>query len=202
MLSGVRATSEKRKVRKDERWASEEALLAEQIPSVSTRKRLRIGYNLESFSVKSAFVGINPLSWMKSLCDEICLMAGYGEADLISSEALAEDFIQTRLDFILQSRISFLLLFQIRFHFNSSVFNFVSFSPITLRKRLRIGYNLESFSTKSTLSGGLNRIHDEIPLAWDEIRLDGGWVDLISSKQSLDFILAFVSNLCYTCSNR
>ena len=33
--------------------------------------------------------------------------------DLISSEALAEDFIQTRLDFILQSRISFLLLFQI-----------------------------------------------------------------------------------------
>ena len=65
VLSGVRATSEKRKVRKDERWASEEALLAEQIPSVSTRKRLRIGYNLESFSVKSAFVGINPLSWMK-----------------------------------------------------------------------------------------------------------------------------------------
>ena len=25
-------------------------------------------------------------------------------------------------------------------------------------------------------------MHDEIPLAWDEIRLDGGWVDLISSK--------------------
>ena len=82
------------------------------------------------------------------------------------------------------------------------------------RKRLRIGYNSESFSTKSTLSGGLNRIHDEIPLAWDEIRLDGGWVDLISSKLCLDFIchrqissrsdfiLAFVSNLCYTCSKR
>ena len=32
-----------------------------------------------------------------------------------------------------------------------------------------------AFSTKSTLSGGINRIHDEIPLAWDEIRLDGGW---------------------------
>ena len=38
------------------------------------------------------------------------------------------------------------------------------------------------FSTKSTLTGGINRIHDEIPLAWDEIRLDGGWVDLISSE--------------------
>ena len=68
---------------------------------------------------------------------------------------------------------------------------------IRTRKRLRIGYNLESFSTKSTLSGGLNRIHDEIPLAWDEIRLDGGWVDLISSEAvgedfiqtRLDFIL-------------
>ena len=43
---------------------------------------------------------------MKSLRDEIPLTRGYGEADLISSEALAEDFIQTRLDFILQSRIS------------------------------------------------------------------------------------------------
>ena len=43
---------------------------------------------------------------MKSLRDEIPLTRGYGEADLISSEALAEDFIQTRLDFILQSTIS------------------------------------------------------------------------------------------------
>ena len=50
------------------------------------------------------------------------------------------------------------------------------------RKRLRIGNNSESFSTKSTLSGGINRMHDEIPLSWDEIRLDGGWVDLISSE--------------------
>ena len=50
------------------------------------------------------------------------------------------------------------------------------------RKRLRIGYNSESFSTKSTFSGGINRIYDEIPHAWDEIRLDGGWVDLISSE--------------------
>ena len=56
------------------------------------------------------------------------------------------------------------------------------------RKRLRIGYNSESFSTKPTLTGGINRIHDEIPRAWDEIRLDGGWVDLISSKLGLDFI--------------
>ena len=30
-------------------------------PVIRTRKRLRIGYNLESFSIKSAFVGINPL---------------------------------------------------------------------------------------------------------------------------------------------
>ena len=36
------------------------------IPVISTRKRLRIGYNSESFSVKSAFVGINP-----PLVDEI-----------------------------------------------------------------------------------------------------------------------------------
>ena len=47
-------------------------------PVARTRKRLRIGYNPESFSIKSAFVGINPLAWMKSLRDEICLAAGYG----------------------------------------------------------------------------------------------------------------------------
>ena len=52
----------------------------------------------------------------------------------------------------------------------------------THRKRLRIGYNLEPFSTKSTFSSGINRIYDEIPHAWDEIRLDGGWGDLILSK--------------------
>ena len=34
-------------------------------PVTRTRKRLRIGYNSESFSVKSAYVGINPLLWMK-----------------------------------------------------------------------------------------------------------------------------------------
>ena len=28
------------------------------------------------FSTKSAFVGINPLTWMKSLRDEVCLTAG------------------------------------------------------------------------------------------------------------------------------
>ena len=36
------------------------------------------------------------------------------------------------------------------------------------------------FSTKSTLAGGINRIHDEIQLKWNEICLDGEWVDLIS----------------------
>ena len=43
-------------------------------------------------------------------------------------------------------------------------------------------FRLVAFSIKSTLMGGINRIHDEIPLPWDEIRLDGGWVDLISSE--------------------
>ena len=33
-------------------------------------------------------------------------MADYGEADLISSEAFAEDFLQTRLNFILDFRIN------------------------------------------------------------------------------------------------
>ena len=46
------------------------------LPVVRTRKRLRIGYNSESFSTKSAYVGINPLSWMKSLRDEIPLTRG------------------------------------------------------------------------------------------------------------------------------
>ena len=50
------------------------------------------------------------------------------------------------------------------------------------RKRLRIGYNPESFSVKSTHTGGINRIHDEILASQDEIRLDGGRVDLISSE--------------------
>ena len=71
----------------------------------------------------------------------------------------------------------------------SGIFRCAGSSPVTrTRKRLRIGYNSESFSVKSTFSGGINRIYDEIPHAWDEIRLDGGWVDLISSKLGLDFI--------------
>ncbi len=45
-------------------------------PTFSARKRLKIGYNLEAFSPKSACVGINPQKWMKSLRDEICLTAG------------------------------------------------------------------------------------------------------------------------------
>ena len=39
-----------------------------------------------AFSVKSAFGGINPLAWMKSLRDEI-LLCKAKKADLISSEA-------------------------------------------------------------------------------------------------------------------
>ena len=58
----------------------------------------------------------------------------------------------------------------------------IFFECIRTRKRLRIEYNPESFSTKSTFSGGINRIYDEILHAWDEIRLDGGWADLISSE--------------------
>ena len=34
----------------------------------------------------------------------------------------------------------------------------------------------------------MKSLRDEIPHTWDEIRLDGGGVDLISSKLYLDFI--------------
>ena len=44
------------------------------------------------------------------------------------------------------------------------------------KKDCNFDIKLQSFLTKSTLSGGINRIHDEIPPAWDEIRLDGGWI--------------------------
>ena len=37
------------------------AFVQSSTPVARTRKRLRIGYNSESFSVKSACVGINPL---------------------------------------------------------------------------------------------------------------------------------------------
>ncbi len=40
---------------------------------ITYRKRLRIGYNSESFSVKSAYDGINPHSWIKLLRDEVLL---------------------------------------------------------------------------------------------------------------------------------
>ena len=39
----------------------------------------------------------------------------------------------------------------------------------------------ELFATKSTLPGGKIVFDDEIPCV-DEIRLDAGWVDLISSE--------------------
>ncbi|MBR7177348.1 MAG: hypothetical protein IKD26_03975, partial [Clostridia bacterium] len=55
---------------------------------------------------------------------------------------------------------------------NEPIRIFVSYYTITHRKRLRIGYNSESFSTKSTFSGGINRIYDEI-------RLDGGWKEIL-----------------------
>ena len=44
--------------------------------STAPEKGHRIGNNLCPFSIKSACVGINPLSWMKSLCDEIPLPRG------------------------------------------------------------------------------------------------------------------------------
>ena len=53
------------------------------------------------------------------------------------------------------------------------------------------------FSTKSTLAGGWNRLRRWNPTSLGEIRLDGGWVDLISSEAKpkissalADFILA------------
>ena len=69
-----------------------------------------------AFSVKSACVGINPLSWMKSFQDEICLAAGYGEADLISSEAVRRrfhpnsfGFHPAKLDFIKFIRLAWII---------------------------------------------------------------------------------------------
>ena len=58
-----------------------------QIPSSAPKKDCNFDTKLQSFLTKSAYVGINPLSWMKSLRDEIPLTRGYGDADLISSEA-------------------------------------------------------------------------------------------------------------------
>ena len=37
------------------------------------KKDCNFGTKLQSFLTKSAYVGINPLTWMKSLCDEILL---------------------------------------------------------------------------------------------------------------------------------
>ena len=48
-----------------------------------TKKDCNFDTKLQSFLTKSAFCGINPLSWMKSLRDEIYLTTGYGKADLI-----------------------------------------------------------------------------------------------------------------------
>ena len=55
-------------------------------------------------------------------------------------------------------------------------------SKLWIAHRKSDEFRLVAFSIKSTLKGGINRIHDEILLSWDEIRLDGGWVDLISSE--------------------
>ena len=66
--------------------------------------------------------------------------------------------------------------------------NRIKIGTCTQKKDAELETILRLFSTKSTFSGGINRIYDEIPHAWDEIRLDGGWVDLISSKLGLDFI--------------
>ena len=60
--------------------------------------------------------------------------------------------------------------------------NRIKIGTRTQKKDAELETILRLFSTKSTFSGGINRIYDEIPHAWDEIRLDGGWVDLISSE--------------------
>ena len=81
-----------------------------------TRKRLRIGYNSESFSVKSACVGINPLrGWNLLFVGRTRRMtqytasgmrtrwnpanAGWWGADLISSEAAQRRFHPSSLGF-------------------------------------------------------------------------------------------------------
>ena len=71
-------------------------------------------------------------------------------------------------------RIELTYIFAIKKHSPIRYSNKVSYGAP--EKKLKIGYNLELFLVKSTLSGGINRMYDEIPLAWDEIRLDGGWV--------------------------
>ena len=44
-----------------------------QVPFLAPKKDCNFDTKLQSFLTKSAYVGINPLSWMKSLCDEILL---------------------------------------------------------------------------------------------------------------------------------
>ena len=61
-------------------------------PFTHTRKRLRIVINLESFSIISAFDGINPHQWMKSLRDEIYLIGRFEKVDMISSEVTQRRF--------------------------------------------------------------------------------------------------------------
>ena len=58
------------------------------------KKDCNFDTKLQSFLTKSAYVGINPLTWMKSLCDEILLrkviLGGFdfisGDTPKISSE--------------------------------------------------------------------------------------------------------------------
>ena len=53
---------------------------------------------------------------------------------------------------------------------------------VITQKRTVIVIRLPFFSTKSTLAGGWNRLRRWNPTSLGEIRLDGGWVDLISSE--------------------
>ena len=68
--------------------------------------------------------------------------------------------------------------------------------PVSSSRKKEQADGLLFFSTNSTHIGWNKSLRDEIPCG-DEIRLDGGWVDLISSKSTTwissapaDFILA------------
>ena len=54
--------------------------------------------------------------------------------------------------------------------------------PVSSSRKKEQADGLLFFSTKSTHIGWNKSLRDEIPCG-DEIRLDGGWVDLISSER-------------------
>ena len=81
-------------------------LYVQLVPSLAPKKDCNFDTKLQSFLTKSAFVGINPLSWMKSLRDEILLRKVKGGGfNFIWSRRLKISS-EHREDFIVQRTIS------------------------------------------------------------------------------------------------